>query len=227
MPATVTLNVDVPRAAAPARRRQEERTALSDRLLKDAAIALLIEGGIAGTTLAAIGERSGYSRGLVTHRFGSKAGLLTYVHDTIAAQWTAHVKDAVGETAGMAALQRVIDAVYGFLEQEPDAMRAMYLLRYASIDPSSEYRANVSKVHRAQTRDVQRWIEAGQSSGNIDAHVQASLAAELFCASLDGLLYRWLVSPEIQVEHLHQQFAREVSLQLSVPAATLTRANRK
>jgi AcrR family transcriptional regulator len=223
MPANVTLNVDESGAIAPVRRRQEERTALSDRLLKDAAIALLIEGGIAGTTLAAIGERSGYSRGLVTHRFGSKAGLLAYVHDTIAAQWTAHVKDAVSESVGMAALQQVINAVYGFLEQEPDAMRAMYLLRYASIDPSSEYRANVSKVHRAQTRDMQRWIEAGQSDGSIDANVQASVAAELFCASLDGLLYRWLVSPEIPVEKLHQQFAREVSLLLGMQTATSTR----
>jgi AcrR family transcriptional regulator len=187
-------------------------------LLKKAAIGLLIEGGIAGTTLAAIGERSGYSRGLVTHRFGSKAGLLAYVHDAIAAQWTAHVKDSVAETAGMEALQRVIKAVYGFLEQEPDAMRAMYLLRYASIDPSSEYRANVSKVHRAQTRDVQRWIEAGQANGSINQGVPAGLAAELFCASLDGLLYRWLVSPEIAVEKLHRQFAREVSVFLGIPA---------
>lgn len=226
MSANVTLTTAIPRASAPVRRRQEERTALSDRLLREAAITLLIERGIAGTTLAAIGERAGYSRGLVTHRFGSKAGLLAYVHDTVAAQWTAHVKDAVGESVGMEALRRVIEAVYGFLVEEPDAMRAMYLLRYASIDPSSEYRANVSKVHRAQKRDVQRWIEAGQSSDSINVGVQAALAAELFCASLDGLLYRWLVSPEIPVSKLHQQFAREVSLTLGVPVVELARRRR-
>jgi hypothetical protein len=71
---------------------------------------------------------------------------------------------------------------------------------------------------------MQRWIEAGQSDGSIDANVQASVAAELFCASLDGLLYRWLVSPEIPVEKLHQQFAREVSLLLGMQTATSTRA---
>ena len=217
---------DVSHPTAPVRRRQEERTALSDRLLREAAISLLIERGIAGTTLAAIGERSGYSRGLVTHRFGSKAGLLAYVHDTVAAQWTAHVKDAVAESVGMEALRRVIGAVYGFLVEEPDAMRAMYLLRYASIDPSSEYRANVSKVHRAQKRDVQRWIEAGQANGCINSTVQTALVAELFCASLDGLLYRWLVSPEIPVEKLHKQFSREVGVSLGVPAIELSRRRR-
>jgi AcrR family transcriptional regulator len=186
-----------------------------------------MEQGIAGTTLASIGEHSGYSRGLVTHRFGSKAGLLAYVHDTIAAQWTAYVNNAVGESVGMSALQRIIDAVYGFLVEEPDAMRAMYLLRYASIDPSSEYRANVSKVHRAQKRDVQRWIEAGQTTGSLNPTVQAELAAELFCASLDGLLYRWLVSPEIPVKELHAQFSREIRLSLGIPTTTPNHRRRR
>jgi AcrR family transcriptional regulator len=226
MSANLTPTIADSRATTPVRRRQEERTALSDRLLREAAITLLMERGIAGTTLAAIGERSGYSRGLVTHRFGSKAGLLAYVHDTIAAQWTDHVKNAVGEHVGMQALQQIIDAVYGFLVEEPDAMRAMYLLRYASIDPSSEYRANVSKVHRAQKRDVQRWIETGQTAGSLNAAVQSELAAELFCASLDGLLYRWLVSPEIPVEELHEQFSREISLSLGIPATTTNHRHR-
>lgn len=223
MSTNLTSIIAASHTTAPVRRRQEERTALSDRLLREAAITLLMERGIAGTTLAAIGERSGYSRGLVTHRFGSKAGLLAYVHDTIAAQWTAHVKTAVAESVGMEALQRIIDAVYGFLVEEPDAMRAMYLLRYASIDPSSEYRANVSKVHRAQKRDVQRWIEAGQTAGCLNSAVQAELAAELFCAALDGLLYRWLVSPEIPVQQLHEQFSREIRLSLGSPATVTTR----
>ena len=226
MSANVTSNAEIARPSAPLRRRQEDRTALSDRLLREAAIKLLIERGIAGTTLAAIGERAGYSRGLVTHRFGSKAGLLAYVHDTVATQWTAHVKDAVGDSVGMAALQRVIDAVYSYVEEEPDAMRAMYLLRYASIDPSSEYRANVFKVHRAQKRDVQRWIEAGQAERSINRTVDAPLAAELFCAALDGVLYRWLVSPEIPVAELHEQFAREVTLTLGVPATETSRRRR-
>lgn len=192
------------------RRKQEDRTALSDRLLKDAAVYLLIERGIAGTTLAAIGERAGYSRGLVTHRFGSKAGLLAYVHDTVATEWIERVKAAVGGSVGTEALERVIDALHGFIVDEPNDIRAMYLLRYASIDPGSEFRGNVAKTHKAQQRDVQSWIEAGQSKGSIDAQVRPGLAAELFCAAMDGLLYRWLVDPSIPIDGLHEQLHREV-----------------
>src|ERR1700730_2059809 len=89
------------------RRTHEERTARSDLLMTQAAITLLIERGVQGTTLAAIGERAGYSRGLVTHRFGSKAGLLAHVHDSIAASWIRRVQAEVGKTVGTAALERV------------------------------------------------------------------------------------------------------------------------
>ena len=34
-------------------------------------------------TLAEVGELAGYSRGLATHHFGSKAGLLTAILDRV------------------------------------------------------------------------------------------------------------------------------------------------
>ncbi len=174
----------------------------------DAAVSLLVERGIAGMTLASIGERSGYSRGLVTHRFGSKAGLLGHVHDSVAAEWLRRVQAVVGDATGVVALQRVTDALLQFMEEEPDDLRAMYLLRYASIDPSAEYRANVSRVNRAHIRALAAWVEEGQAKGEIADDVDADLAAELFASVIDGLLYRWLVTPSIPVRQL-QAILRE------------------
>src|SRR3546814_333805 len=136
--------------SVPACRTQEERTALSDQRMTDAAVALIVEHGIAAATLAAIGERAGYSRGLVTHRFGTKARLLAHLHDTFVADWIGRVQQAVGEHSGVEALSRVADALYGFIEEAPDEMRAMYLLRYASIDPGAQFRTNVAKAHRSE-----------------------------------------------------------------------------
>lgn len=187
------------------RRTQLERTALSDTKLTAAAISLLIERGISGTTLFAIGERAGYSRGLVTHRFGSKAGLLAHVHDTIASHWIERVQSRVHQATGVAALERVVDALYEFIADAPDELRALYLLRYASIDPAAEYRANVAKFNKAQRRDAQCWIEAGQAAGEIPKTVDAHISAELFCSSADGLIYRWMVNPDLPVRELHDQ----------------------
>jgi AcrR family transcriptional regulator len=196
---------------APERRTQEERTALSDERMFAAAVALLVERGTLGTTLAAIGERAGYSRGLVTHRFGSKDKLFAHVHDRAVADWIARVQQAVGASSGLAALERVVDALQGFIDEAPDEIRAMYLLRYASIDPSAEFRANVARAHKAQRRDVQRWIEGGQKAGDIGAKVDAELAAELFCSAVDGIIYRWLVNPRLAIGELHALLKREVA----------------
>jgi AcrR family transcriptional regulator len=202
------------------KRSQLERSAISDRRMTNAAITLLVQRGIAGMTLAAIGERAGYSRGLVTHSFGSKALLLAHVHDTVARHWIERVQAEVGDAIGVAALERVIQALYGFVEEAPDEIRAMYLLRYASIDPAARYRANVAKVHRAQRRDAQQWIEAGQDAGQISLKVDAALAAELLCSTADGLVYRWLVNPTLPMKALHEQ------LRLNI-AQTLTLAQTK
>ena len=48
--------------------RHKERSELSTRRLLDAAGELIVEGGYEAMTLAAVGERAGYSRGLPAHR---------------------------------------------------------------------------------------------------------------------------------------------------------------
>jgi AcrR family transcriptional regulator len=208
------------------RRTQEECTAVSDRLMTDAAVALLIQHGIAGATLAAIGERAGYSRGLVTRRFCSKAGLLAHVHDTVARHWIERVQRHVGSRVGVAALERVVTALYGFIAEAPDEIRAMYLLRYAGIDPAAEYRANVARVHRTQRRDVQRWIEGGKAAGENSPRVDAGLAAELFCATADGLVYRWLVNTALPIKALHEQLRSCIVRSLTQAQRIRTRGGR-
>jgi AcrR family transcriptional regulator len=202
----------------PIRRTQEQRTALSDQRMTEAAIALLLEGGIAAATLAAIGERAGYSRGLVTHRFGTKARLLASLHDKVIADWISRVQEAVGVHVGLEALHRVVDALYGFVEEAPDEMRAMYLLRYASIDPGADFGTNVAQAHKAQQRDVKRWIEAGQKAGSVKRSVDAGIAADLFCAAVDGLIYRWLVNPRLPMNALHEML-KQVASSVVAPLA--------
>lgn len=196
----------------PLRKTHLERTALSDQRMIAASVSLIVESGIPGATLAAIGERSGYSRGLVTHRFGSKAGLLAHVHDTVMADWIERVKFAVGDTVGLDALIKIVDVLYELIAEQPDEIRAMYLLRYASIDPGAEFRTNVAKAHTAQRRDVRHWIEAGQKDGKLSQDIAAPMMAELFCAAVDGLIYRWLVTPKIPIRELHELLKEQISL---------------
>ena len=71
---------------------QAERTDLSDRLMRDAAIELIVEQGTAATTLKDVGEKAGYSRGLAGYRFGSRDALFSFVVHSLGEDWlqTAH-----------------------------------------------------------------------------------------------------------------------------------------
>ena len=65
--------------AQPARRTQRERREQTERKVLAAATALIAQRGSRALTLAAVGEAAGYSRGIVSHHFGSRKNLLRAV----------------------------------------------------------------------------------------------------------------------------------------------------
>jgi AcrR family transcriptional regulator len=201
-------------AGSPRRRRQADRTALSDRLLTEAAIELLVKFGIQGTTLQAVGERAGYSRGLATHRFGSKAGLFGKVLQVASVDWLERVQAAVGERVGADALCAATDAAEAFIRERPEEVRAMYLLWFLSIDPSADYKSNIANVHHAQRRDAARWIRAGRAAGTVDSSVDPMRVAEQYAASMAGIIYQWLANPEMPLATMFRQLKSDLRARL-------------
>ncbi|MEX0408375.1 TetR/AcrR family transcriptional regulator [Aquibium sp. LZ166] len=63
----------------PARRTQQERREQTERKVIAAATALVAEQGSRALTLAKVGAAAGYSRGIVSHHFGSRENLLRAV----------------------------------------------------------------------------------------------------------------------------------------------------
>jgi AcrR family transcriptional regulator len=62
-----------------ARRTQQERREETERKVLAAATALIAQRGSRALTLAEVGEAAGYSRGIVSHHFGSRENLLRAV----------------------------------------------------------------------------------------------------------------------------------------------------
>lgn len=191
-----------------------------------AAVKLLVQDGVRGTTLAKLGLRAGYSRGLATHRFGSKAGLLRHVLQRASKRWLELLQENVGDAVGAEALCAAADAHVDFLRTAPDAVRSMYLLWFTSIDPGSEYRANVARVHEVQRRDISRWVRLGQAAGRVSAEIDVERTAEQFCASMAGIAFQWLVNERVPVEAMHEQLKSDVRLRLALPARAANRSIR-
>lgn len=177
-------------------RTQAERTALSDKAMVEAAIELILEHGTDKTTLAAIGEKAGYSRGLATYRFGSKAGLYDEVCKSISRHWLDYLKADVGDKVGIDAMCAALDSFFQFVSDFPREARVLQILYCAAASPKSEYRQTSVNIHQRQQDDVADWVRAGQSEGSIRAGADPTSIAAQYIAYISGMTYLWLINPE-------------------------------
>ncbi|MEM9728391.1 MAG: TetR family transcriptional regulator, partial [Myxococcota bacterium] len=167
-----------------------------DRLMLDAAEALILEAGTGSTTLKEVGERAGYSRGLAHARFGSKEKLFLRLADRSRRAWVAEMLRAQGEAKGLSALSARFDAVAAYVDRHPAAARVMYILWFESVGSMSEMRNALRRFHEQARADIRSLIEEAAREGEIPRDVDAESFALQFCATFFGLCYQWLVNPD-------------------------------
>lgn len=199
---------------------QAERTARAEESMVAAAIELLNTVGIRGTTLVAIGEKSGYSRGLATHHFGSKAGLFRTVLKRMTAVWTEQLLRALDGKTGVEAITTAIDAHLAHVLAHPDYIHATNILWGAALDPASGFKPNVAEFMRIQRGSVASWIRGGQASGEISRDIDPERMAEQYYGGLIGINNQWLVSPEFDLAAAYEDFKRNLVRLLSKPQRT-------
>jgi AcrR family transcriptional regulator len=206
---------------APRRRRtQAERTALSEDRLLVAALELISERGYDRTTLQAIGDAAGYSRGLVSHRFGSKEGLLWALLERMFEHWGADsLQPAVGAQVGIAALHAAVEAMRQSMHAAPERLRAFYALLFESLGPLPVLRPKVAEFHRRQRAAVAEWIAAGVRAGVVRAEVDAATQAALFMSAIRGAAYQWLIDPSVDIDAIYDEIKATVTRNLQRSAA--------
>lgn len=177
-------------------RTQAERSAQSDRAMLDAAVDLVLEYGTDKTTLAMIGETAGYSRGLATYRFGSKAGLYDALCKSISRDWLEYLTRGVGDKTGIEAMCAALDAIRKFFEESPREARVLQILHCGSASPGSEFPETSVAIHRRQRSDVAAWVRDGQARELVRGDVDADAVAAQYVSYISGLSYLWVTSPE-------------------------------
>jgi AcrR family transcriptional regulator len=177
--------------------RQRERSERSTRALLDAAGEVIAEVGYGNMTLAAVGERAGYSRGLVTVRFGSKENLLKALVERMTTGWT-H-RNVLPRTAGRSGLDAIVvllDAIRAQAEQDQRSLRVLYALMFEALGPNADLRAHFVEFHRAFRRDIARLVRRGVRDGSIRAGIEPAAEAGYVVGGLRGVAYQWALDPE-------------------------------
>ena len=163
----------------PARRTQRERREEAERKVLAAATALVAQHGSRALTLAKVGEAAGYSRGIVSHHFGSRENLLRAV-----------VRDAQTFTlpeAGDNAATWLADTVRAYLKnvtsRRPAARAFMQMWGEAiAADPV------LMPLYAEQDARFRRLLADKVREGIRDGSVRADADPEAMAVSLVGLV---------------------------------------
>lgn len=196
------------------RRSQAERTAESDQRLLRAALKLIGQRGYRGTSLAAIGEEAGYSRGLVTERFGSKDGLLWVLVQNMLRSYRQDVRASEGARVGVDRLCSVLDSHKRAVERN-EPIRALYALMFEAMGPIPQLQQEFQRMHDGFRASIEKTVREGIEAGVIRADVDPAAQAVLLLGTLRGIGFQWLLdsgafSLDIAYAELEQNLRRSL-----------------
>jgi AcrR family transcriptional regulator len=184
-----------------ARRTQQERRDQAEAALLNAAAELIVEEGVHSLTLARVGQRASYSRGLITHHFGSKQALLEQL---ARATQSGFVPGLDGIPPGLDRLLRLIDGYIGALGQMKMMNRA-FLLLWAEAATAQELSSIFRERDEAFRADLSEDVKAAIADGTVRPDVVADDVAVAVLGQLRGIALQRLVdSRAVDTQQLRQ-----------------------
>ena len=177
------------------RRTQRERRELSHHRMLNAALTLIACQGSSRTTLSQIGEASGYTHGLVSHRFGNKSQLVRTLIQKLQTDFAKSVLPDLKGKNGIKAL-KALSEKYLRATAAHSSRLALYVLIGEALGPVPEIRPELAKADENFRRAIQKILEDGIRAGEIRATVDARTQAALILATLRGLVIQRILHPD-------------------------------
>jgi AcrR family transcriptional regulator len=177
---------------ATTRRTQQERRAQAEAALLNAAAELVVEHGVRSLTLARVGERAGYSRGIVTHHFGSKQALLERLARSTQAGFVPGLADL---PPGLDRLLRLIDGYVGALG-DAGMMHRAFLLLWAEAATASDLAPIFRERDEAFRSDLRDDVAAAITDGDVRPDTEPDDVAVAVVGQLRGIGLQRLLDPD-------------------------------
>ena len=186
----------------PKRKTQRERRAQSERRIIRAAADLFAEQGFLRTTLNQVGAAAGYTGGLVSHRFGSKEGLLQAVVKQMARRFRDdQLNEALQSVGASTSLERLIEVYLNEAVVREKRIRTLYVILGASLAAVPEIREGVSDLNNAARAMIAKLVALGQKEGVFREDVHADQAACAILGTLRGVVTQYLAdSNSVDIE---------------------------
>lgn len=189
--------------------KKAEQAARSKARLVDAATRLFAERGYDRTSVGAIAETAGISRGSIAWHFGSKEGLLMAAVDAAFAEWEHEILvPLLAEGRGPGSLRAVVQSHLEFVQRNSHIGRLIFVLLFESLGPLPELRPHYAALYRRLRAHGRDWLEAAAREGRVAADVDPEHAATAIVGALASLHYQWHLDPDgVDVEAAHAALA--------------------
>ncbi|MFT3819262.1 MAG: TetR/AcrR family transcriptional regulator [Rubrivivax sp.] len=166
------------------RRTQAERRQEAESRLLEAGLKLVAKKGIAGTTLAEVGEAAGFSRGIVAHHFGSKAAFVQALVESIQRRFYEGQRSLAPAPAGG---ERLLASAKMYLTRTGDMSAAMN----AMVTEAIIYGGELQQALRAFTSVAAGYygalVEQAVNNREVSAEVDAEAMGFVLLSMLRGM----------------------------------------
>lgn len=182
-------------------RTQAVRRTEAERRLIAAAAEMVGEVGPAKVTLANVGERAGYSRGLATHHFGSKGALMQRLVEAVTQQFRDAMFDQGGTGDAVAELHTLVDVYFGIVaDLQPVNKARLVLWADAVANATDDTRDRMVAADREFREEIEKRIEVAVTERQLPADVSPHGLAAVVVAMLRGVALQSLIDDHVDLD---------------------------
>lgn len=181
-------------------RTQEVRRAEAEHRLIAAAAEMVGEVGPAKVTLANVGQRAGYSRGLATHHFGSKGALMQRLVEAVTHQFRDAMFDEGESDDPLIELRALIGIYFEVIaDMQPVNRARLVLWADAVANPAEDTRALMVAADREFREGIEKRIEVAVATGQVPDSVHPHGLATVVVAMLRGVALQALIDDDVDL----------------------------
>jgi AcrR family transcriptional regulator len=198
-------------------RTQEQRRIEAEQRLVQAAAELVGEIGPGKVTLANVGERAGYSRGLATHHFGSKGALMQRLVDAVTSQFRDAMVEESQSDSPIDQLRRLVDFYFHLLSDLQPVNRARLVLWADAVaGPSEDVRPQMVSADREFREEIEKRIELAVTAGEVKADVDPHGLATVIVAMLRGVALQHVLDSQVDLVAAHSEIEQLLTTRLQM-----------
>lgn len=189
---------------------REQRRAEAEHRLLVAAAELVGEVGPSNVTLAVVGERAGYSRGLATHHFGSKGALMDRLVEVVSHQLLedfAHAPTGDSLADELLGLTRVYFESVGGLAPLARARLALWATAVASPTDDGTMMLIADRAFR---REIEQRVGRRIATGEAPAATDPAALATVLVAMLRGVALQYVFDDEVDIAAARNEIERMI-----------------